>query len=130
MRSCELDKYHLLRLIGRGGFGRVWLAQPSVSVPGGRQSVAIKAIRRNDRKSSHNFQTEVSILHRLSSSGYTPALLESFFDSRFSYIVQEFVSGPSLYELLRRPNPLSAGVALDILSSLVSCSAHAVRFGT
>ena len=130
IRSCELDKYNLLRVIGSGGFGRVWLAQPLVLVPGGRQSVAIKVIRRNGRKSARNFQTEVSILHRLSSSGYTPALLESFFDSRFSYIVQEFVSEVSLYDLMKRPGSLTEDVAVDIFSSLVSCPTHAVDLST
>lgn len=119
LHAPELNKYKLLRMVGRGGFGQVWVAERLMHCQGDRGRVAIKMIRKGNAKSLRSFMEEVSILRFLSISTHTPVFLESFFDNRFLYIVQEFVSDVSLHDKLKSPGRLNEVFVRGLLCSLV-----------
>lgn len=89
-----LDRYHLHRQLGAGGFGTVWLARDDRL----ERDVAVKIVPR-ERVSTGRFEREARAAARLSHPGIV-TLYEAFADDDGAYLVSEFVPGATLSELL------------------------------
>lgn len=97
MAGAVLDRrYALVRRLGAGGFGAVWLA---MDVRTGRD-VAVKVLRVSVSRAEHSgvqqrFLDEAIILSRLDHPSIVRAL-DRFVDGEHSCIVTDFVAGPTL----------------------------------
>ncbi|MET7303291.1 serine/threonine-protein kinase [Embleya sp. NPDC005575] len=100
----EVGGYRLLRQLGSGGMGRVYLGR---SVRG--SFVAVKVIRSelaDDAEFRVRFRREVEAGRRVTGP-WTAAVLDADPDAARPWLVTRFVAGPSLHEAVRTHGPLS-----------------------
>lgn len=105
------DRYEILKVLGRGGFGVTFLAR-DLALPG-QPLCVIKQLcpKVNDTLALHRarqrFQQEATTLAKLGNHAQIPLLLDYFeFDGEF-YLVQEFIRGYTLAREVRRSGPFS-----------------------
>jgi serine/threonine-protein kinase len=110
----QLGQYRLLRRIGTGGMGDVYLAEHQLL----KRPCALKLIRSQDMsdpKAVERFEREVRITATLSH----PNTVEIFDYGRTEdgtyYYVMEYLPGLSLEELVKRHGPLPAGRVVYLL---------------
>ena len=92
------SQYERIKLIGRGGFGEVWLVQDKLS----KNFYALKVLRKADiifYEQIENVRNERNILARADNPWFT-ALQCSFQDEEFLYLVLEYVPGGDLMTAL------------------------------
>ena len=109
----RIGEYEILRALGQGGMGRVYLAKHSKL---GRL-VALKILagsRLGDRRASERFEAEMRAIGRLSHSNIVTAHDAREVDG-VAVLVTEFVDGFDLGELLRRTGPLKIADACEIV---------------
>ncbi len=94
-------KYQLIRILGQGRSGTVYLAFH-------RELEEYRAIKRVDRsKACHDqFRKEALLLKRLRHPGI-PIVYDLEEDSHFFYLIEEFLEGDSIYDLVRGRGPLN-----------------------
>ncbi len=113
------EQYELTGLIDRGGMGDVYQATDGLL---GRQ-VAVKVFRDDALADRSRFDTEVRTLAALSHPG-----LVQVFDageySGHSYVVLEFIDGPSLRSVLTDRNRLSSTEVAVLGESVISALAY------
>jgi hypothetical protein len=93
--SLVLDRYRLVRKLGAGGFGTVWLAHDERL----DRSVAVKRIP-NEAGENPRAEREAMAAARLSHPGIV-ALYEAGHDDEAWYLVSELVRGATLHDLER-----------------------------
>ena len=118
------DRYSLIRLLGRGGMGEVYLANDIVL----SREVAVKKVSYADNdlllKAA---EKEAQVLARLQHPGL-PKVLDCFADNKVQYIVMEYVSGKDLGELLQLNKvPFSTKQVLDWAQKLLDILAYLHR---
>ncbi|AUT03523.1 serine/threonine protein kinase [Nostoc sp. CENA543] len=100
------DRYQILRILGRGGFGITFVAQDAV-LPGNPQCV-IKQLcpKVTSKKAWQNackrFAKEAKTLAQLGSHSQIPMLLDYFEGNGELYLVQEYVQGCNLAQEVRK----------------------------
>ncbi|MEM6597057.1 MAG: serine/threonine-protein kinase [Cyanobacteria bacterium P01_C01_bin.69] len=100
------DRYRVLGALGRGGFGATFLARDQ-SLPGLPPCV-IKQLRPTTSETNllemarDLFQREASILGKIGNHPQLPRLLDYFEMSNEFYLVQEYVSGPTLQKEVKK----------------------------
>ena len=119
-----LQKYYILKLIGEGGSGRVWLAE---EITFNNRSVAIKEPR-TDHPTADQLQLqriyrqEVQISGALEQAG-TPNVVRTFtvepYEGRL-LLVMTFMPGGDLARRLREQGALPVPQALTIISDIVA----------
>ncbi|MCT9932236.1 serine/threonine protein kinase [Planotetraspora sp. A-T 1434] len=116
----RVGAYALLRKLGEGGQGAVYLGQ----APDGRQ-VAVKVLHEpvsGGPAGRDGFMGEVVIAQRVPPFATAP-ILDVGFAGDIAYIVSEYVSGPSLERLVREAGPLDG----DSLTRLAIYTAAALK---
>jgi serine/threonine protein kinase len=122
-RGFRLGKYTLLRLLGAGGMGRVFLAEHATL----RTRVAIKVLPRNRVDQSSwlaRFEREARISARLSHPNLVRAFdLDTSGDIHF--IAMDYVDGTDLHTKVRDDGPLGVRQAVDFLRQAALGLQHA-----
>ncbi|TWU40294.1 Serine/threonine-protein kinase PknB [Novipirellula aureliae] len=112
-----IDQFRLIRELGCGGFGRVWLALDERL---GRQ-VAIKFPHQRlglDSKGTRRFKREAKITAKLNHPNLIP-ILDAVLDANKAYIVSEYCPGPTLSQWSRgRGYFMEAAHAICIVSQI------------
>src|ERR671933_2163662 len=117
------DRYHVLKDLGQGGFGATFLAK-DVSLPG-EPSCVIKQLRPATTGSHllpmarELFEREARTLGRIGNHPQVPLLLAYFEDNEQFYLVQEYISGSTLQQEVKRSGPLSEAGVRQFLSEIL-----------
>jgi tetratricopeptide (TPR) repeat protein len=118
----RIGPYRLLRLLGEGGFGTVYLAEQTEPL---RRLVAIKLIRGGrDRKLLRRFEVERQALARMSHPHVAQVFAAGNSPDGRPYIVLEYVPGPPITRFCddRR---LGLAERLEIFASVCDAVQHA-----
>ena len=114
------DRYQILRFIGKGGFGRTFLAadvsslQPSLCV--------IKQLHSKRQKSSMGkklFEREARILGEIGNHPQIPQLIDYFEYRQQFYLVQEYIYGQNLKQEVRGQGVLDESQTRQTLRELL-----------
>ncbi|MEM8637193.1 MAG: serine/threonine-protein kinase [Cyanobacteria bacterium P01_G01_bin.54] len=117
------DRYLILRMLGRGGFGVTFLAQDT-HLPG-QQFCVIKQLcprvseQRAMETARRRFKREAKILATLGSHSQIPMLLDYFVVDNDFYLVQEYVKGATLARLVRRQGPQPEAIVKRLLREIL-----------
>lgn len=117
------DRYKVLKMLGRGGFGVTFLAKDE-ALPASPFCVIKHLCPKVDnpsvlRKASERFEREAAILSRLGSHSQIPRLLDYFqIDDEF-FLVQEYVKGVTLAKLIRSKGPMTEAAVKQCLRELL-----------
>jgi serine/threonine protein kinase len=104
-------RYRILRLVGRGGMGRVYEALHI----GLERRVAIKTVGRCRAGEFYaRFSREIRAVSRLNHPNVVAALDCGYLPANEPYLVMEFLDGGSVRELLRREGQLPASRAVRL----------------
>jgi hypothetical protein len=114
-----LDRYRLVRRLGAGGFGVVWLAHDERL----DRAVAVKRIVMHDEATAARAEREAIAAARLSHPGIV-ALYEAGRDDEAVYLVSELVRGRTLAQLIQE-GELSDRDVLRLGIALCDALAHA-----
>ena len=96
--AFNANKYRLLRKIGEGGMGSVYLCEHTD--PNIKQQVAVKVLRfNNDKKETvQRFEQERSILSQLKHPNITQFIDADYFKDGRPYVVMEYTPGQSIVD--------------------------------
>lgn len=120
--SCKLKDYSLIRLVGAGSFGEVWLSQSKTS----GEACAVKVVRKKRLVENptliSGINSEVDNLKRIGSkSPYIVNFRDAFANSNHLFIVLEFAQGGDLYQLIHKFGKLPEKLVKLYLAEL-SCA--------
>lgn len=115
------ERYRSLKPIGRGGFGRTFLAvdEDKPSKPPCVIKQFLPQSAQNTEKAAELFHQEAVRLDELGRHPQIPALLAHFSQDDFQYLVQEFIDGPNLAEELRQTGPFKESQIRQLLDDLL-----------
>jgi tRNA A-37 threonylcarbamoyl transferase component Bud32 len=117
-------KYEVLREIGAGGFGKVYEGRDPVL----KRRVAIKTCPSDDREMRIRFEREALIVAALQHPNIT-TIHDLGSQDGVPYLVQEYLSGEDLSEVIARREPLPLEERLRILLGVATALEHAHRQG-
>ena len=114
----ELGGYRLIRRLGTGGAGTVWLAED-----GGGTRVALKVMHpalATSEESRARLEREVRTVNSVRSP-FVAHMIDAEIDASQPFVVSEYVEGPTLAEILSSgPIPLRGVAALSYHLALPS----------
>ena len=119
------NRYRIVKQIGRGGFGRAYLAEDTQRY---RELCVLKEfapqVDHDDelRQAEDLFEREAGILYRLNHHQIPrfEALLKTRIDGRRSlFLVQEYILGESYWELLQRRGRLSEAEVIEMIRDIL-----------
>ena len=97
------DRYQLLRYIGKGGFGKTFLAADIASP---EQPLGVmKQLRSKRQKSSTSkklFEREARILGEIGNHPQIPSLIDYFEDREQFFLIQEYIYGQNLRQEIKQ----------------------------
>ncbi len=117
------DRYKILQVLGRGGFGITFLAKNAL-LPGNPLCV-IKQLSpkvtsgQSWQKACTRFEKEAQTLALLGSHSQVPMLLDYFQINREFYLVQEYIPGLTLAREVRRHGPQSEASVKQFLQEFL-----------
>lgn len=117
------DRYRVLQALGQGGFGATFLAKDE-ALPGSPYCV-IKQLR--PTATSPNvmqmardlFEREANTLGKVGNHPQVPRLLNYFESNNEFYLVQEYISGSTLQQEVKRSGPFSEAGVKQFLSEVL-----------
>lgn len=122
-----LGAYRLIRPLGRGGMGAVYLAQHGRL----RKHVAIKLLPRQfgfDATWIGRFEREMQAVANLSHRGIVTATDAGDVDG-WHYLVMEYLDGLDLAAIIGRVGPIDAGVAASVMRDVCDALASVHQAG-
>lgn len=119
-----IGKYRVIRYLGDGGMGSVYLAHDA----GIDREVAIKLVRTADESLRRRFRTEAQSAGRLKHANIVTVHEYGEFEAG-PYLVMEYIEGLTLSKLIERGEPSTTRQKLALLIQACQGLAHAHRFG-
>ena len=116
-------RYHLVKGLGKGGFGATFLAA-DLSLPG-KPLCVIKQLRPNTDNPNflsmarELFEREARTLGRVGNHPQIPRLLDYFEDREQFYLIQEFVKGNNLQQEVKKKGVLNEAQARQVLKEIL-----------
>ncbi|KAA5544681.1 protein kinase [Roseiconus nitratireducens] len=126
-RGFHLGNYRLLRPLGRGGMGVVFLAQHSVM----NRLMALKILpaeASRDARRIERFKEEARASAKLEHSNIVQAYDFAESDGKL-YIVMEYIEGVDLHRAIVRDGVMSPATSLDAIIQTTDALAHAHQRG-
>ncbi len=117
------DRYHLVKGLGKGGFGATFLAA-DLSLPG-KPLCVIKQLRPSTDNPNflsmarELFQREAKTLGKVGNHPQIPRLLDYFEDRQQFYLVQEFVKGNNLQQEVKKHGVFDERKARQVLTEVL-----------
>lgn len=114
----ELGRYRLLRRVGEGGMGVVYLATSADGA--GADLAAVKAVRpeyAGDREFRSRFTVEADLARRVRGP-YTARVLDADTEGPRPWLATEYVPGPALQDAVRDTGPFPEDSLLALASGL------------
>merc|ERR1711936_346656 len=120
------SEYSLKKLLGKGGFGRVFSA---VRICDGLE-VAVKEVLKdtryqNDNKSKTDIPTEVALMQQVEDIEGVIKILDYIDDTESYYIVMEKINSKDLFDFITDQGPLpenfARGMFSDIVQTVIQC---------
>lgn len=117
------DRYRLLRPISEGGFGATFLAVDE-ALPARDRCVVKQFLpqlqgRNYAEKAAALFQEEADRLAELGDHPQIPKLLDRLAQAGFQYLVQDFIDGPTLEQILAEQGPFRESQIWAVLKALL-----------
>ena len=117
------ERYRALKPLGRGGFGRTFLAvdedKPSKPHCAIKQFFPLSQGTSSAEKAAELFNREAVRLDELGKHPQIPELLAHFQQERYQYLVQEFIEGQNLQQELARTGPYNENQIRSLLNDLL-----------
>lgn len=117
------ERYRAIKLIGQGGFGKTFLAvdedKPSKPRCVIKQFFPQAQGTNNTQKAAELFEQEAVRLDELGKYAQIPELLAHFTQDNRQYLVQEFIDGQNLAQILEAEGAFNEKQILDLLNSLL-----------
>lgn len=116
-------RYHLVKGLGKGGFGATFLAA-DLALPG-KPLCVIKQLRPNTDNPNflsmarELFEREAKTLGRVGNHPQIPRLLDYFEDREQFYLIQEFVKGNNLQQEVKKEGVLNEAKARQVLKEVL-----------
>lgn len=117
------DRYRVMQTLGQGGFGATFLAIDE-SLPG-HPNCVIKQLRPTATAphvldmARELFKREAETLGRIGNHPQVPRLLDYFEANQEFYLVQEYVSGFTLQQIVKKDGPLTEHGVKQFLSEIL-----------
>ena len=123
--GCQLGQYRILKMIGRGGMGEVYLAQDSKL----RRRVALKLLPAHvtrDEQFLKRFQQEAYAASALSHPNII-TVYDIGKQDDLHFIATEYIEGETLRQIMMNPGKMTMGQALEIAIQVAAAlsAAHA-----
>src|ERR1051325_7769032 len=121
--------YRIIRLLGKGGMGEVYLAE---QLRVGRRLVALKVLSRSFATSAEmakRFENEASSAGRINHRNVVTVYESRVTDDGQIYVAMEFVEGKSLTDILKERGQLPLDRVIDIARQICSGLAAAHKRG-
>ncbi|MFG3252049.1 serine/threonine-protein kinase [Streptomyces sp. NPDC048172] len=121
-----LGAYRLLRRLGAGGMGRVYLARS-----GSGRTVAVKAVHPHfavDEEFRRRFRREVESARRVG-EGWTAPVLDADADAPVPWVATGYVAGPSLTQAVEEYGPLPETTVRAVGAGLAEALRHVHGLG-
>lgn len=115
MRKVLVDKYEIIREIGLGGAGRVYLAYDRHL----RLEVAVKELAWKAAKEIGTLWHEVDVLKQMEHPAL-PAVYDFFHDHGCDYMVMEYIRGINLADYVKENGALKQHQAIFLMRKLLS----------
>ncbi|ELS03186.1 hypothetical protein Xen7305DRAFT_00029060 [Xenococcus sp. PCC 7305] len=118
------DRYRALRILGKGGFGRTFLAVDQSK--SSNNSCVIKQFlpdiksKKGLRKAAELFKREAMRLNELGKHNQIPELLAFFNQESRQYLIQEFIDGEDLLKELQRKGVFSEQQIRELLNDMLA----------
>ncbi len=117
------ERYRALKPLGRGGFGRTFLAvdedKPSKPHCAIKQFFPLSQGTSSAEKAAELFNREAVRLDELGKHPQIPELLAHFQQERYQYLVQEFIEGQNLQQELAQTGRYSENQISSLLNDLL-----------
>ena len=118
-----LDGHEILRPLGAGGMGEVYLARTASGEL--RALKVVRADRQTAPQAAGRFKREVLALGKLHHPGIIRVLDVGRLPTGAHYLGMEYVAGPDLQSAIGWDGPFAVGDALQILAQLAAALAYA-----
>ena len=124
MQSLLNNRYRIIRTLGSGGFGETFLAEDT-HMPSNRRCVIkqLKPVTNNPQVYQivqERFGREAAILEELGAGSHQiPNLYAYFAENGQFYLIQEFIEGATLTNLVQQQGPLSDSSVQQMLLNIL-----------
>lgn len=118
------NRYRTLKIIGQGDMGRTFLAADTLS--NGKKDLCVvkQFFPQTKNPDSHQkakelFKIEINSLRRLGKHPQIPKLYDNFFHNEHQYLVQEWIEGDNLVQIVERQGVFSEQDIKKLLKDLL-----------
>ncbi|MEM6755301.1 MAG: serine/threonine-protein kinase, partial [Cyanobacteria bacterium P01_C01_bin.38] len=117
------ERYRAIKPIGQGGFGRTLLAVDEDKIS--KSACVIKQFLpqaqgiNNNQKAAELFSQEVLRLNSLGKHNQIPKLLEYLAQEKYQYLVQEYIDGHNLVQILTEQGNFNEAKIYELLNAII-----------